>query len=132
MKITPKQYAQALYEITQTASSHDANIAIENFVQYLGKRGVLSRANQIISEFIKYYNFQEGIIGVEASSAREFSSDEKKDIVSSFEKITGKKIELHQKIDKEVLGGVIFKIQDTIIDASLKTQLIHLHKQLTQ
>lgn len=132
MKISPKQYAKALYEMTQTASSHDLDIVIQNFVKYLGMRGSLNKANQIILEFEKYYNSQEGIISVEASSAREFSSDERKDIVSSFEKITGKKIELHQEVDKEILGGVIFKIQDTIIDVSLKTQLINLHKQLTQ
>ncbi len=118
--------------MTQTASSHDLDIAIQNFVKYLGIRGDISRASQIILEFEKYYNSQEGILGIEARSAHEFSSDERKEIILGLEKITEKKIELHHKVDNEILGGVIFKIQDAIIDASLKTQLTHLHKQLTQ
>ena len=132
MKVSPKQYAQALYEMTQIASGRDLDTVIQNFVKYLGMRGGASLASQIILEFEKYYNSQEGIMSIEASSAREFSSDERKYIISSFEKITGKKIELHQSLDKEILGGAIFKVHDTIIDASLKTQLTHLHKQLTQ
>lgn len=132
MKITPKQYARALYEMTKTASGRDLDTVIQNFVKYLGMRGGASLASQIILEFEKYYNIQEGIVSVEASSAREFTGDERKYIISSFEKITGKKIELHQSLDKEILGGAIFKVHDTIIDASLKTQLSHLHKQLTQ
>jgi F-type H+-transporting ATPase subunit delta len=47
-------------------------------------------------------------------------------------KILGSNIVMKEKIDPEVLGGIIIKTQDTILDGSVKTQLLKLKQALVK
>lgn len=130
--MSPKQYAQALYQAVHDVSSKkDTKVLIENFIKILVKNGMLSKVNQIIDRYEKYSRDREGVVKVSVVSANEFLPQDKKDIISAFEKLTGKKIELYEEVRKDILGGAIFRIDDGVLDASLKSQLMDLQKQLT-
>ncbi len=44
-------------------------------------------------------------------------------ITKKFEKITGKKVIINNIIDKNIIGGMIIKINSLMIDSSIKTKL---------
>lgn len=70
----------------------------------------------ILKEFrLKEFNIEEG----ETISVTPLHEDGKKRCVKLLEKISGHKILLREKTDPEVLGGVVLKCGDTIIDASI-------------
>ncbi len=51
-------------------------------------------------------------------------------IRSALEQVTGKTIELDQEVDEEILGGVMVRTGDTVIDGSLRSRLATLRRRL--
>jgi len=63
-------------------------------------------------------------------SSTEMSDVQKKNLTRSLEKKTGKKIEAKYAIDKELLGGVVVRIGDTVYDGSLRYRLNEVRAKL--
>jgi len=130
MKINTKKYAIALYEATQDLSQAELKNAIGNFVKILAKKGLLAKADKIMADYAGYYNQQQGILPVLAKTAQPLSESEKKEIISRLKKSTGKEIELENQVDKSLIGGLVLKIGDTLVDGSLNNQLLRLKQKL--
>ena len=56
-------------------------------------------------------------------SAVELSGELQAKVQATLEKLTGKKVELTAKVDPSIIGGVIAKVGDLVLDGSIKTQL---------
>ena len=57
------------------------------------------------------------------SKLGELSEERKSAIQANLEKQAGKKLELSFATDKDILGGIVLKVGDKVMDASLKAQL---------
>ncbi|MFH1789455.1 MAG: ATP synthase F1 subunit delta [bacterium] len=125
-KISNKQYAKALYKATKDLDDKDLAKVIRNFVILLSKKHKLKQANYIIAEFIKLGKKEQCIIDIEIVGAR--SLDNK--IISEIEKIFGDHTQSIKKINKSLIGGLIIKTNETVFDASVKTQLIKMKQDL--
>lgn len=123
-KITPKQYAISLYEILKEAK--DPSVVIKNFVRLLVKNNDLRQADRILDYFEKYRNEQKGKVAVEVTTARKLSSEELQRIGDYFKKSLKKEIELKVHQDKSLIGGVVLKFNDTLLDGGIKSQLLNL------
>ena len=87
---------------------------------------------KIISlDFMTLYRKELGIIKAELITADKISEENKKEIKEMLKKILKGKIDLSQKIDSEIIGGFILRIDDKQIDSSVKTQLKNFRKELT-
>jgi len=128
-KRQPKIYARAFYEATLGLSGNKLSSVIERFVVLLGRHGLLKQANRIIDEFARYAKAQEGIVEIEVVSSRELSGATLSHIKSALG--GGNKVEAKEKVSPELLGGVVVRTRDTILDGSLRTQLQNLKVKLT-
>jgi len=125
-KVSNKQYAEALYEITKDTKGEKLNKALRLFVLLLVKNHKLKQAETIIVEFEKYAKKQAGIVEIEIISARELSEA----TLNHIKKVFGAEVEALEKVDETLLGGVKVKTEDKILDASLKKQLTILKNNL--
>ena len=157
MKITSTQYAQALFDAVSETALHDHDKVLDNFVKILAQNGDLGKYEEIDNEFRKLKLESQGIKEVEVTVAKEVEMnhkliDELNAVVgaglgrpisvdgraSSFAKATADEssaptkatIEIKQIIDESIIGGVVVRVDDTLIDASVKTQLNNLNKNL--
>lgn len=131
MKITPKQYAESLYQSVRNKKDSQIKSVIENFVKLLAANNDMAKADKITGQFEKIWNREEGIVEAEAVSARELDKKIVKLLNGYIVKLSGAgKVGLKQKIDKNILGGVVIKYGDRVLDASLKTQLEELKENL--
>jgi len=125
-KKSNKQYAVALYEISQDApKSHWEEIA-KQFLGLLQKDRKLTKVNLIIDEFEKYSKKQEGINEIEIESARELD----KTTINKIKKMFGEKSDVKTIVNPDMIGGVRIKVDDVVYDASLKKQLSRLKTSL--
>ena len=76
----------------------------------------------VIDELNELINIQEGIICVEVMTTNTLNDNEKETIKLYFQNRLNKKINLIEKIDKNLVGGMIIKYQGKIIDGSLFTK----------
>ena len=125
-KISNKQFAEALYELTQDVSGNELTKVLENFVKFLAKEQRLKQAENIITEFENIAKKKQGIVELEITSARALEKDTVKKIKEAF----ASEVEAVEKIDEKIIGGIKVKIEDKILDASVKTQLTNLKKSL--
>ena len=130
MKINTKAYAIALYETIKETKGEALKSALANFVLLLAKKNLLGASQKILADFERYYNEAEGILTVNAETAKALSAEEKENIIKNLKKITGKEIELAGIVKPELIGGLRLKIGDTLIDGSLQNQLSSLRKKL--
>lgn len=120
MKISPKQYAILLYELTQDVKKNAIEERTRAFLNLLLKQRALNQLPRILRFYSQYYNVQEGVIDVEVTTAREAGKIEDK--IKNEIKIENK-IELKKKVDPSLIGGVRIKVGDYMIDDTVRARL---------
>ena len=91
---------------------------------------------QLLEEIIKRVQFlidsKSGAMKITVSTTSPLNDNELDDLVSGIEKKLEKKIEMETIVDPDILGGVKFRIGNTIIDGSIATRLQKLGATLYQ
>lgn len=123
----PKQYARILYELTNGKDNLALEQSISEFVKFLIKQRVLSKKEYIIDAFLEYANFQDGIQKITITSTRKLSDT----VIKKISVFFGNRVEVKIEIDRSLIGGVVVRSGDIILDASVKRQLEKLQKQLS-
>jgi F-type H+-transporting ATPase subunit delta len=83
----------------------------------------------ICEGFIELYNKHNGIIQVDVTTAYELSESQRKDLQKALASSTGKKVEMHVALDPSIMGGIIVRIDDTVLDGSVKHKIRKLKNQ---
>ncbi|MDZ7694409.1 MAG: ATP synthase F1 subunit delta [Balneolaceae bacterium] len=71
-----------------------------------------------------------GIIEIEVSSATELSDNQLDSLRTALEAKTGKEVKLKVKQDQSLRGGIAVRIEDTVIDGTIKHKLEQLSESL--
>ena len=100
-----------------------------NFLKFIVEKHREEFLGNIIEKFLELRDEQLKIINVDVKTAFEFSEDQKVKLKDRLEKIFDKKARLNFSIDKEIIGGFVAKVNDTIFNASTKHQLEQLKKE---
>ena len=133
MNITPKQYAESLYQAVADKKSREVKGVIENFIKVLADNNNISKIDKIIEQFVKIWNEEEKIVEAEITSAKELDNKIIKLLYCYIVKLSGaKKVVLKQKVDKNVLGGVVIKYEDRVLDGSLRMRLNELKEKMVK
>ena len=91
---------------------------------------------QFLSVIVEYYinlaNKARNITEAKVTSAVELTAKEQKEMAALLDKITGKKVETSFSVDPSLIGGVVVRIGDRVIDGSIRTRLATLREHLRQ
>ena len=131
MKVTSKQYAESLYQAVQNKKDSKVKIAVENFVKVLINNNDISKADEIIKQFVRIWNMEQGIVEAEVVSAKKLDKKIVKLLHSYIVKLSGaEKVLVKQRVDKDILGGVVIKYKDKVLDGSLRMRLGELRSKM--
>lgn len=122
-KISAKKYAISLYEATLGVKEPELPGMMDNFVKLLIKNNAFSQAPKIMAAFDEYAKGREGILDVEARSAKPLNQTEKERVIHHLQTALNKKIHLKEIVDHKLIGGIVLHYQDTVIDGSIKRRL---------
>lgn len=125
---TAKQYAEALYGAIQETAPKDHDKVLDNFVQVLVQNGAVGMHAEIEAEYRSLDLASSGIKEASFTTAREAAPDAQ--LVADLNKVMGSKLEISKHVDDRLLGGVVIRAGDTLIDASLATQLRKLAQEM--
>ncbi|MDO9270393.1 MAG: F0F1 ATP synthase subunit delta [Methylobacter sp.] len=101
-----------------------------NFLKLLVQNNRLTLAPTIAELFEALKAESEGYVDVEVATAYAFSKEEKQSFTSTLEKTLSKKVHMNVTVDKSLIGGVLVRAGDRVIDGSIKGQLQQLAKRL--
>ena len=132
MKISANQYAKTLLELTDGKTNQEVSAVALRFIEILQKGKQMKNAPKIIEKFSEVFNAKHGIMEATIITKDKISDGETNKIKNYIkEKYGAKKIIVNNIIDEKIKGGIIIKVGDDIIDASITNQLKKLEKALS-
>lgn len=102
----------------------------QNFVHVLGENNRFMVLPEIYQEFIRLRDDYLKVQAVEIVTARPLKPEDEKALVAKLEKKYQVKVSVTRTIDPSIMGGVIIRIGDEVIDGSVKTNLSRLSSTL--
>lgn len=100
-----------------------------SFIELLAQKQREAMLPEIIEQYHALRDERYGIVNVDVSSAVEITPQQEKSLADSLERYTKKKVRVRFSLDKALRGGLVVKIGDTVLDASIKRQLELMREQ---
>jgi F-type H+-transporting ATPase subunit delta len=116
----------------QDTDPKDIDLILNNFVEVLSLNNDIKMFPQIEEEFHKLELAKQGKKLAEVTTAHPISKENERDIIRELNKIVKGDVEIKKKIDDKILGGVVIKMDDQLIDASVKNDLNKLKDELSE
>ncbi len=83
----------------------------------------------IVEQFLSRRDVQEGIVTAEVASAVELTPSQHKELARELERYTQKRVRLQYSRDESLVGGLYVRIGDTVLDASVRNDLMRLRER---
>lgn len=116
------------YEIFEDIFKNELDEKIKSFIKILIEKNRFDILEQIITAYKNEADRINNNQKVEIISAIELTDEYKKEIVKKLEYKLKKNIIPQWIIDEEIIGGLVIKIEDDIIDNSIKNKLDKINK----
>jgi F-type H+-transporting ATPase subunit delta len=89
-------------------------------------------AGDVAEAYRHFYETHKGILEVKAITAVPLEEAQRARLIRRLEEQTKKTIRLTSVVDAEILGGVILRLEDRLIDGSVRYQLAELKRRLAE
>lgn len=84
----------------------------------------------IADEYDTLLDASEGIVHARVTVAKPTDDDEVASIATRLSAIVGKKVVPHLQIDPTIIGGIVVRMGDTVMDGSLRRKLLTLRNRM--
>jgi len=125
-KVKKEKLTGLLLDISQGQIDNEGS----NFLKTLLQNNRLALLPDIAKQFEELKAEDEGYIEVDVLTAFPFTKEAEKKFAASLEKKLSKKVHINVAVDKSLIGGVLVRAGDQVIDGSIRGQLQNLRKAL--
>jgi F-type H+-transporting ATPase subunit delta len=101
-----------------------------NLVLLLIRRGRIEQLPAVAREFRRLRDLREGIVHATVTSATPLTQDELSALRERIATIAGGRVELELVVDSQIMGGVMVRLGDRLIDGSVRGRLEQLRNKL--
>jgi ATP synthase F1 delta subunit len=109
----------------------DAHPLFANFLQVLVERGRIAEYLEIAEAFRERVARAQARLVVEAVTAVPLPDDLRARIVDSIQAKTNATVELTESVDPDVVGGLVLRVGEVVVDGSVRHRLDELRRELT-
>ena len=109
-----------------------ADPVVMNFLEALIERHRMPVIFRIRTDFEVLYEKTNKLLPVTVTSAVELDPETIESLGKRIGEQTGNEIELSSKVDPEILGGIVLRVGNFIMDASIRTRLEQLRREVAQ
>ena len=109
-----------------------ADPAVSNFLELLVEKHRMPAIFRIRRELDSLWADANQLLPVTITSAIELDSSTVDGIGKAIGEQTGRKVELTANVDPDVLGGIVLRVGNSILDASIRNRLEQLRRQVAK
>jgi F-type H+-transporting ATPase subunit delta len=109
-----------------------ADPAFQNFLDLLVEKHRMPTLFRIRRQFEERWQEENRLLPVQVTSAIELDDETVEQISSRIAEQTDRKIELTTDVDPEILGGIVLRVGNSILDASIRNRLEQVRRQLAR
>lgn len=128
----PKMTKQQKGEVFASVCGDKIDQQAKNLVLLLAENGRLSILPAIAEQYEIFRAEAENKVDAEVTSAMPLSGEQETVLKESLKKKLGSDVSLTSKVDESLIGGVIIRAGDMVIDGSIKSQLASLSNALNR
>jgi F-type H+-transporting ATPase subunit delta len=110
----------------------DVDETVLNFLELLIEKHRMPAIFRIRREFEALWEEENRLLPVSVTSAIELDESTVKQIGDAIGEQTGRRIELTSEVDPDILGGIVLRVGNSILDASIRNRLEKLRKQVAK
>jgi F-type H+-transporting ATPase subunit delta len=110
----------------------DADAHFMNFLEALIERHRMPVLFRIRDQFEQLWEEERALLPVVLTSAVELDKKIVRQIGDRVGEQTGRTVELSSQVDPDILGGIVLRVGNFILDASIRNRLEKLRKQVAQ
>lgn len=126
-KLTPSRKVEVLLELADV----EADEGQRNLLATLADQGRLAILGAVAEQFERLRADQEQRVDVSVVSAFELDAKQQDKLAKALKKRLNREISITTQVDSSLLGGVILRAGDTVIDGSARGRLNRLRETLS-
>jgi F-type H+-transporting ATPase subunit delta len=107
-----------------------ASPLVMNLLGVLNSRGRLNLLGAVSEAYANLLDEQLGNVEVDVTVAQKLDNSQLEQVRQRVSQALGKKAVVHQYVDQEIIGGLVLRVEDRLIDASVKSQLEALRERM--
>jgi F-type H+-transporting ATPase subunit delta len=129
---SPKINTDEKKKVIENVFNGKVSLEIINFLKIILDKRRIKDLFSILKEFENLIYAHKGMVKAVAITTVPIGEKEIELLKNKLYEITGKKVELMNQIDESVLGGVLIKFGDRVIDGTLRGKLNKLQNSLKE
>lgn len=118
----------AMEQITQRSGFSPI---VSKLLVLLADRDRLGLLKELAAAYRNFLAERQKVVHAEVTSAEPLPADRMQAIEKRLATVTGKRVAMTTKVDKNIIGGVVARVGSTVYDASIATQLKKIRDRLT-
>lgn len=103
-----------------------------NFLEALVERHRMPAIFRIRARYEELWDDEHKLLPVQVTSAVQLDEATVRSIGDRIGEQTGREVELSSEVDADILGGIVLRVGNFILDASIRNRLEQLRKQVAQ
>ncbi|HJW76236.1 MAG TPA: ATP synthase F1 subunit delta, partial [Thermoleophilia bacterium] len=112
------------------ALTEGADPLVANTLRLLLDKGRQTAIAEVCREYERLAVEEARVVAVEVTSAVELTPEAEAGIARRVEEATGKRPQLEKRVDAAIIGGLVLRVGDVIIDGSVRSRLRQLRERL--
>lgn len=126
----PQVQTEAKKEVIDKLFKEDLTGFVYNFIMLLIDKRRETLLKEIVAAYQKMANQAQNIVEAKVTVASALTKAQEARLIQKLQETTGKTVVVDTTVDKGILGGVIVRIGDKLIDGSVMRQMQALKAQL--
>jgi ATP synthase F1 delta subunit len=110
----------------------DADPSFVNFLELLLEHHRMPVIHRVRRQYENLWEKENRLLPVDVTTAIELDEQTVKSIGDRIGEQTGRKVALTSRVDPDILGGIVLRVGNSIMDASIKSRLDQLRKQVAR
>lgn len=119
-------------KLLQSALGNRMSPEMSRFLTLLNQKGRMDMVQDILRDFVKYYNRSTGVRIVHLVTAQEPSERLLQRISALVKQKTGDEARILTEVDPSILGGFVLDLDDYLLDASVKHELDQIRSEFIE
>jgi ATP synthase F1 delta subunit len=110
----------------------DADETIVNFLELLVEKHRMPAIFRIRREFDDLWREENKLLSVQLTSAIALDDETVQSLGRTIGERTGRKVDVTANVNPDILGGIVLRVGNSILDASIRNRLESLRKQVAR
>ena len=117
-------------KILDTALRGQIHPYLLNFLKILCERSALSEYEGCLAAYKALYNQEHDVAEATVTTAVALDDGQRERLIEKLARMTGKTVELTEKVDAKVIGGVLLEMNGQRYDSTLRQRLDSIHQAM--